>query len=316
MSPTTILNEDKTITKTSYSCNQVHKTPSSIILVCQSIEENLEDYNDFCEYLAEENLAVYIHSYQNNINKDHNCPHKSYYQQNNQTILQDVMKLRTLISEKHGNTPVLLFGYSLGTIIALSTLINYPQKFSGIALWNLDLCFEKHSCMIMTTFLKMEKFFKGSDTPSRFMHHLTSNIWNRNSQNWKFFLKNSSITKNCKNNSLNFQHIPISVWIELMSMASSVNARGSFNPLSRFTPFLIIGGGNIYSSSEDPSQTYKLATRLQNEEFYDTYLMNLPAIQFNNQITSFPTQAIKKLRNWIVNSYLPKVTPRISQHKK
>ncbi|WP_244464420.1 serine aminopeptidase domain-containing protein [Candidatus Liberibacter africanus] len=160
MSRKIVLTEETNISKISYSCNQTHKIPRAIILICQSIEENPEDYNAFCEYLSEENIAYYIYSYRNTINKDPNISYGHLGERRDSTILQDVMKLRTLISDNHGNAPVLLFGYSLGTIIALSTLINYPQKFSGIALWNLDMFFEKYSCILMTLFLKMEKFFK------------------------------------------------------------------------------------------------------------------------------------------------------------
>ncbi|MGZ9594369.1 MAG: lysophospholipase, partial [Candidatus Liberibacter asiaticus] len=71
------------------------------------------------------------------------------------------------------------------------------------------------------------------------------------------------------------------------------------------------------SKIEDLTQTYKLTTRLQNEEFYDISLMSLPPTMHSNDPHNvFPPPAIKKLRNWIVNSYLPKVIPLISQHKK
>ncbi|ACT56747.1 alpha/beta hydrolase [Candidatus Liberibacter asiaticus] len=317
MSQKTFLTEDETIHKSVHSYNQTHKTPRAIILACQSIEENIEDYNDFREYFAEENVAVYIYSYRNTIKTTSDYLRDYPKNTSDTTIVCDVMKLRTLISEKHGNTSVLLFGYSLGTIIALSTLLKYPQKFSGIALWNLDLCFEKYSCMLMTLLLKIEKFFKGSDTPSRLMRHLTTDLWNRNNQNWKNFLKDHSVKKNSQNYILDSNHIPISVWLEFMSMATDISSRGSFNPLSRFIPFCLIGGGNVSSKIEDLTQTYKLTTRLQNEEFYDISLMSLPPTMHSNDPHNvFPPPAIKKLRNWIVNSYLPKVIPLISQHKK
>ncbi|XCE14050.1 alpha/beta hydrolase [Candidatus Liberibacter asiaticus] len=317
MSQKTFLTEDETIQKSVHSYNQTHQTPRAIILACQSIEENIEDYNDFREYFAEENVAVYIYSYRNTIKTTSDYLRDYPKNTSDTTIVCDVMKLRTLISEKHGNTSVLLFGYSLGTIIALSTLLKYPQKFSGIALWNLDLCFEKYSCMLMTLLLKIEKFFKGSDTPSRLMRHLTTDLWNRNNQNWKNFLKDHSVKKNSQNYILDSNHIPISVWLEFMSMATDISSRGSFNPLSRFIPFCLIGGGNVSSKIEDLTQTYKLTTRLQNEEFYDISLMSLPPTMHSNDPHNvFPPPAIKKLRNWIVNSYLPKVIPLISQHKK
>ncbi|MFV0256781.1 alpha/beta hydrolase [Candidatus Liberibacter solanacearum] len=312
--------EDATKNKIAYPCNQTRKTPRAAILVCQSIEENIEDYNDFCTYLAEENIAAYIYSHRNTIKTANNSlPGYSEKENNSTPIIQEVMKLRSLISENHGNIPVLLFGYSLGTVIALSTLIKYPKKFSGIALWNLDLCFEKYNCLLMDSFLKIEKFFKGSDTPSRFMRYMTENIWIRNNKNWKHLLGNLTSNIDSKGHIINNNYslnTPISVWLELMSMATDINAQGSFNTLSRSIPFCLVSGGNPLIKIEDHSQIYKLAERLHNEEFYAISLMTFPPILPNDPCNTIPPQAIKKLRNWIVKSYLPKVTPLISQYQK
>ncbi|MBY7649340.1 MAG: lysophospholipase [Candidatus Liberibacter europaeus] len=320
MKQKTLLLENIATSNITYSHHQtLPSSPRAAILICQSIEENSTDYNLLCKCLTEENLAVYIYSYQD-VKKTPNIISSIDYDKQNvtTTITQDVMKLRKLISENHGNIPVLLLGYSLGTIIALSTLISYPNEFSGIALWNLDLYFEKYNCLIIELVLKAEKFFKGSDVPSRFMHHVTSSILTRNKQNWKYFLNNpSSNLKSKTDGTINHTHylnIPISTWLELMSLSNNINSVGSFNSLSRYNSFCLIGGGNAINKVEDNYQMYNLAQRLQSEEFYDVSLIILPPDPIDQLQNKVPDRAIKTLLHWIVKSYLPKITPLITHH--
>ncbi|MBL0849188.1 MAG: lysophospholipase [Candidatus Liberibacter ctenarytainae] len=295
------------------------KNPRAAVLICQSVEENIEDYDSFRQYLEEADLAVYIYSYHDTKTTKDSPQEDCNSDPNISTIIQDVMELRTSISTNHGNIPVLLFGYSFGTIIALSTLINFPQKFSGIVLWNLGPSLERYSCLLTTFILKAEKFFKGSDTPSRFMRQMTSDLQNHENQNRQIFCKDSpSNPTESANNRKCYDHqlnIPVSIWLELMSMATEINSRGSFSSLSRSTSFCLIDGGNTMTATLDYSQTHNLANRLQKEEFYDISLMAFPPIQPHLLHPKNPFRAMESLRRWIVESYLPQVIPLISHDK-
>lgn len=299
--------------------HQTNSSPRAAILICQSIEENIEDYSLFCNYLANENIAIYIYNYLDAKKTSNNIYYETTKHNKCKTITQYVMELRKSISENHGNIPVFLLGYSFGTIIALSTIIKYPKEFSGIVIWNPDLYFEKYNCLITEIILKAEKFFKGSDTPSRFMRHITSNIMARNIKNWQCFLNESlldleSSVDTTKHNRDSY-NLPISIWLELISLANNINSAGSFNQICRSKSFLLIGGGNVTKEVEDYSQIQSLSARLYKEEFYDVSLIILPPDQINQSKNKTPNKTIKEIHNWIFKSYLPKVTPLIEFYK-
>ncbi|AHA28287.1 serine aminopeptidase domain-containing protein [Candidatus Liberibacter americanus] len=297
--------------------HQTNFSPRAAILICQSIEENIEDYSLFCKHLTDEAISIYIYNYLDTKKISNNI---DYNDRKYNNITNNVMTLRKSISENHGNIPVFLFGYSFGTIIALSTIAKYPKDFSGIILWNPDLYFEKYNCLITKIILASEKFFKGSDTPSRFMRHITSNIMIRNSKNWQSFLNESlsDLDPNIEKTKLKSEayNLPISIWTELISLANNINSAGYFNSIPRSTSFFLIGGGNITKGIEDYSQIQNLSSRLYKEEFCDVSLMILPHDQIDKLKNKTNNKAIKEIYNWIFKSYLPKVTPLIEYYKK
>ncbi|MBA5723889.1 alpha/beta hydrolase [Candidatus Liberibacter sp.] len=303
-----------------YRYYQTRPNPRGAVLICQSLKENFGNCDSFCRYLAEENLVVYVCDYHNDKKTTENIsPHFLDQQPKDvATIVEDTIKLRALISTRYEKIPVILFGYSFGTIIALSALIHSPHEFSGIALWNLDLQFGKYTNILTTFILKVEKFLKGSDTSSRFMRYMTYDLWLRDYHNWKNFLRdpkqNSKTPKSLATHPSHGFNMPISMWIELMSAAININSKGYLNLLPKKTAFYLLSGGSPALDTEESSQMQNLAKRLYQEEFYNMSLMTFPPIPPHQLKDQWPPETIKALRNWIVNSHLPKAINLIEHH--
>lgn len=93
-------------------------------------------------------------------------------------VLADVSAVTEAAQKAWPQVPVVTFGHSMGAIIALDWLAENPGVTQAGALWNTS--FDTPPALpVLVGLLKGERFFKGSDTPSRLAVALTFDAWNR-----------------------------------------------------------------------------------------------------------------------------------------
>lgn len=92
-------------------------------------------------------------------------------------VITDVLAVNRLIRQR-SNVPVVCFGHSMGSIIALNFALRYPERVAGLACWNLGA--ETGALAALSRIvLSAEAFFKGRNKPSAIANKLTFETWNK-----------------------------------------------------------------------------------------------------------------------------------------
>lgn len=93
-------------------------------------------------------------------------------------VIGDVSHVSRHVRTLHPGVPVVTFGHSMGAMIALDFCTSRPGESDAAAIWNAS--FDTPAALhILVALLKGERFFKGSDTPSRLAIMATFEDWNR-----------------------------------------------------------------------------------------------------------------------------------------
>ncbi len=93
-------------------------------------------------------------------------------------VLADVLALNRHIRAEHPGLPVVLFGHSMGGLIALNYLFGHADTVDAAAIWNANVDGGLESLAALAI-LKAERMLKGSDVPSGVLPKLTFRAWGR-----------------------------------------------------------------------------------------------------------------------------------------
>lgn len=93
-------------------------------------------------------------------------------------VIADVLAVHDLIAERHGGLPVILFGHSMGSLIATRFMQLHSERLAGAALWNGN-CSAGLAGRAAQALLAWERFRLGSDASSRLLPRLTFGQWAR-----------------------------------------------------------------------------------------------------------------------------------------
>lgn len=90
----------------------------------------------------------------------------------------DVLALNRHIHATHPGLPVVLFGHSMGGLIALNYALVHSDMVDAVAVWNANFNggIENRAAMAL---LYAERMLKGSDVPSAILPKLTFRTWGR-----------------------------------------------------------------------------------------------------------------------------------------
>jgi alpha-beta hydrolase superfamily lysophospholipase len=98
--------------------------------------------------------------------------------QGTRLVVDDLQSVRDMAAATHPGLPVILFGHSMGGLIALNAAIENPQGFAALAAWNSNFN-PGMAGRAAQVILRTEKALKGSDVPSGLLPKLTFGAWGR-----------------------------------------------------------------------------------------------------------------------------------------
>ncbi|WP_416407155.1 alpha/beta fold hydrolase [Agrobacterium rosae] len=156
-----------------------HGRPKGVLMICHGLVEHAGRYRRFADVMAQQGFEVYAHDHRGHgRTKTDDAPIGRFAWKDGVTkVISDVMAMRTLVGERHPGLPVILFGHSMGGLIALNTAVSNPGSFDALSIWNSNL---NPGIMgrLAQVVLRIEKMLKGSDVPSAILPKATFRIWN------------------------------------------------------------------------------------------------------------------------------------------
>lgn len=246
-------------------------TARGILMICHGLVEHAGRYRRFAQAMAAQGLEVYAHDHRGHgRTKADDAPIGRFaWKDGVQKVMADVMAIRTMVGERHPGLPVILFGHSMGGLIALNTAVSHPDRFDGLSIWNSNL---NPGIMgrVAQVILRTEKMLKGSDVPSAILPKATFRIWNskmpekRTSADWLSHDK-AAVDAYVEDPLCQFE-ASVSLWQDVFEM--SYRGPKLISRLPKDLPLLLISG-NEDAATNNGREIVWLAQQFRSAGFTD-----------------------------------------------
>lgn len=246
-------------------------TARGVLMICHGLVEHAGRYRRFAQAMAAQGLEVYAHDHRGHgRTKADDAPIGRFaWKDGVQKVMTDVMAMRTMVGERHPGLPVILFGHSMGGLIALNTVVSHPDRFDALSVWNSNL---NPGIMgrVAQVILRTEKMLKGSDVPSAILPKATFRIWNskmpekRTSADWLSHDK-AAVDAYVEDPLCQFE-ASVSLWQDVFEM--SYRGPKLISRLPKAMPILLVSG-NEDAATNNGREIVWLAQQFRSAGFTD-----------------------------------------------
>lgn len=149
-----------------------------VVQINHGLAEHAARYGRFAGFLAERGFAVYAHDHRGHgrTTAPGAPPGRFAERDGAAKAIRDVLAVHDLIGAEHPGLPAVVFGHSMGGLIALNFALRHPHRAAGAAIWNANFSAGLPG-RAAQALLAWERFRLGSDAPSRLLPRLTFRAW-------------------------------------------------------------------------------------------------------------------------------------------
>lgn len=223
-----------------------------ILLISHGLAEHSGRYARFAEAMAAHGFQVYAHDHRGHgETRAPDAPLGMFSSRDGlDKIFADIRAVREIATAAHPGLPVILFGHSMGGLIALNAAEADPGLYDALAVWNSNFrpgLAGRGGQMI----LKIEKALKGSDVPSPLLTKLTFGMWGGAIKDRKTDLDwlsrdDAEVAKYAADPLCGFD-ATVSLWLDLFRLSFGGARPDRLTRLRKDLPIHLVGG------SADPS---------------------------------------------------------------
>jgi alpha-beta hydrolase superfamily lysophospholipase len=164
----------------SYSHQPAEGRVRGVVQVLHGLAEHSGRYDRFAAFLAGRGYHVYAHDHRGHgYTRAPDAPFTVFAARDGaDKVVADVAAVRNVIVTEQPGLPVILFGHSMGGLVALNCLKAFPRHIYAAAIWNAPMpgaLLDRLSRLA----LGWERFRRGSDMPSALMRRFTFGTWAR-----------------------------------------------------------------------------------------------------------------------------------------
>lgn len=161
-----------------YYLRKAEGRPRGVVHINHGLAEHAARYARFAEFLARCGYHTYAHDHRGHGSTTApDAPLGVFaWKGGRDKVLGDISAMHDLIKREHPTLPLILFGHSMGGIIALTFLQRHSSHLKGAAIFNANVS-AGASGRLAQVLLAWERLRLGSDTPSRLLPRLTFRAW-------------------------------------------------------------------------------------------------------------------------------------------
>ena len=150
-----------------------------VVQINHGLGEHAARYQRFAEALSKVGYHVYAHDHRGHgATTANDAPIGVFSDKDGWAkVIADVHAVNQHIHDQHPGLPVIIFGHSMGSIVAFNYTLRHGGTVNAMACWNAGF----PTGLLPTVgsaILKIERMFKGSDVPSTITRKLTFDAWN------------------------------------------------------------------------------------------------------------------------------------------
>ena len=107
--------------------------PKAVLLISHGMNEYIDRYAPFAEWLSQRGWAVYGHDHLGHGRSAESPTELGFFAESDgwDRVVEDMDKLRTLMRQDYPDLPYIFFGHSMGSFLTRTYLIRYPEKYDA-----------------------------------------------------------------------------------------------------------------------------------------------------------------------------------------
>lgn len=152
--------------------------PKAAIQVNHGLAEHAARYGRFADAMAARGFHVYAHDHRGHgATFAPDAPSGVFGRPDGSAkLIADVAAIHDVIAADHPGLPVVVFGHSMGGLVAMNFVLRHPDRVQAAAVWNANFSAGALG-RLAQAILAWERFRLGSDVPSRMLPKLTFRDW-------------------------------------------------------------------------------------------------------------------------------------------
>ena len=231
-----------------------------VLLLSHGLAEHSARYAAFAARMAREGFHVYAHDHRGHghtVARD--TPRGQFAPKDGvKRVIEDMRAVRDLAASRHPGLPVLLFGHSMGGLLALAFAEARPADIDGLAVWNSNLE-PGPAGRLAQVLLAAERMFKGSDVPSALLPRLTFAAWGKaipgRRTEFDWLSHDAAQVDAYIADPLCGFDVNVSMWIDIFAVTFADASAEGIARLPKDLPVHLVGG------EEDPATDHGRAVR-------------------------------------------------------
>ena len=153
---------------------------SGILLICHGLAEHSGRYGELAAFMSGHGFHVYAHDHRGH--GETTAPDATIgrfaRRDGVRNVVDDVCAVRDAAVAANPGLPVILFGHSMGGLVALNAAVAHPRRFDALTVWNSNF-HPGPAGRLAQVVLLAEKALKGADVPSTILPMATFRAWGR-----------------------------------------------------------------------------------------------------------------------------------------
>ncbi|MGI6852371.1 alpha/beta fold hydrolase [Mesorhizobium sp. 1B3] len=189
------------------------------------------------------------------------------------TLVADVLAVHEAIAKDHPGLPIVVFGHSMGGLVAMNFVLRHPRRVRAAAIWNANFSAGALGRLAQAVLL-WERFRLGSDVPSRVLPRLTFQDWaskvpdRRTDFDW-LSRDTAEVDKYVADPHCGWD-ASVSMWRDIFGLISYGADDRHFAAVPRDMPFSLVGGEKDPASNGGKA-VEALAERMRRLGFSNLY---------------------------------------------
>lgn len=219
----------------------------AVVQINHGLAEHAARYQRFADFLAGRGFHAYAHDHRGHgFTTAPDAPPGRFGTPGGQDkVIADVATIHGLIGAEHPGLPIIVFGHSMGGLIALNYVLRHPAQVDAAAIWNANFSAGLAGRLALAI-LAWEKFRLGSDVPSRLLPRLTFQAWARQVLNHKtpfdWLSRDPVEVQKYIDDPLCGWDASVSLWQDLFGFIFYGADDRNFSGLRRDMPINLVGG--------------------------------------------------------------------------
>ncbi|THV24813.1 alpha/beta hydrolase [Peteryoungia ipomoeae] len=279
------------------------------IVVCHGLAEHSRRYQAFAVAMANRGYHVYVHDHRGHgqttapgapLGRFAALPGKA-------EVIADVLAMRDLAVSEHPGLPVVLFGHSMGGLIALNTAEQHPDSFQALTVWNSNFN-PGIAGRFAQLVLKIEQALKGSDVPSFILPMATFAAWGRSISprrtDFDWISHDPAVVDAYIADPLCGFDASVSLWRTIFQLTFDGASDNALRQLRSSMPIYLVGGGEDPATEKGAAIRW-LGERLKAAGLRDVSTTIYPNARHETLNDTDRQKAIEDLAQWLDRHFQP-----------